>query len=205
MQHRPGTSHSNADALSRRPCLHNPCNHCDRLEFRDHLLGKQQSIDQAEDASCQAVTIDKGSDIGTWTTSDLRRVQEQDKDIQPVIEWLERSNTRPHWEDVAPRSENTKAYWAQWDILKLFDGVLFRLWENSTGDQVTKQLVVPKSLRPSVLHLLHNLPTSGHMGVAKTTERVRERFYWVNVRRDVYNWCKNCDMCASRRGPPKKI
>ena len=132
-------------------------------------------------------------------------MQEQDKDIQPVIEWLERSNTRPHWEDVAPRSENTKAYWAQWDNLKLFDGVLYRLWENSTGDLATKQLVVPKSLRPSVLHLLHNLPTSGHMGVAKTTKRVRERLYWVNVRRDVYNWCKNCDMCVSRRGPPKKI
>ena len=31
IQHRPGKSHSNADTLSRRPCLSQYCRHCDRM------------------------------------------------------------------------------------------------------------------------------------------------------------------------------
>ena len=204
VQHRPGAGHNNADALSRRPCLYQPCRHCDRLESRDHLHEKQRESGTT-DASCQAVTIENHQDVGSWTLAELRQAQTQDKNIQPVMEWLEKSDTRPSWENVAPQSETTKAYWAQWDSLKLYNGVLYRLLENANGDKVTKQLVVPESLRPSVLHHLHNLSTSGHLGVAKTTGRIKERFYWVNVHKDVRNWCKSCDVCASRRGPPKKI
>ena len=32
IEHRPGSLHGNADALSRRPCLSDGCRHCDRLE-----------------------------------------------------------------------------------------------------------------------------------------------------------------------------
>ena len=134
------------------------------------------------------MTVDNYPDIGTWTTTDLRQAQEQDKDIHPIIKWLEKSVTRPCWENVAPQSETTKVYLAQWDSLKLYSGVLCHLWENAAGDKITKQLVVPKNLRPSVLHLL---PRSGHMEVAKTTGRIKERFYWMNVHRDVQNWCRN--------------
>ena len=142
-------------------------------ESRDHLHGTG-----AIEALCQSVMVDSHPDISTWTATDLQWAQEQDKDIHPVIIWLEKSVTKPCWEKVALQSETTKAYWAQWDSLKLYNGVLYCIWENATGDKITKQLVIPKDLRPSVLHLLHNLPTSGHMGVAKTTGRVRERFYW---------------------------
>ena len=159
----------------------------------------------ANSASCQSITASHCPDISTWTAKDLQQAQEQDKDLCPVIVWLEKSTTKPCWEEVAPQSETTKAYWAQWESLKLCEGALYRPWENAVGDRITKQLVVPKQLRPSVLHLMHNLPTSGHMGVAKTAGRIKERFYWVSVHKDVQNWCKNCDLCASRRGPPKKI
>ena len=120
----------------------------------------------------QLVMVDSRPDISTWTATDLQRAQELDKDIHPVTIWLEKSVAKPCWEKVAPQSETTKSYWAQWDSLKLYNGVLYRMWENATGDKITKQLLVPKDLRPCVIHLLHNLPTSGHMGVAKTTGRV---------------------------------
>ena len=50
---------------------------------------------------------------------------------------------------------------------------------------------------------LHDTQMAGHLGVAKTLSRVRERFYWVQCRRDVQEWCHNCD--AQKRGPQKKI
>jgi len=46
------------------------------------------------------------------------------------------------------------------------------------GDAITKQLILPESLRKEVLQQLHNSQTAGHLGVAKTLSRVREeRFY----------------------------
>ena len=83
--------------------------------------------------------------------------------------------------------------------------MLYRLWETLSGDAIVKQLILPKSLRSEVLQQLHNTQTAGHLGVAKTPSRVRERFYWVQCRHDVREWCRNCDLCAQKRGPQKKI
>ncbi|GFW29147.1 retrovirus-related Pol polyprotein from transposon 412 [Trichonephila clavipes] len=38
----------------------------------------------------------------------------------------------------------------------------------------------------------------------KTLQKVRERFYWNNVRSDVEKCCRTCDPCASRKGPRKR-
>lgn len=48
---------------------------------------------------------------------------------------------------------------------------------------------------------LHNSPTGGHFGVLKTLSKVRERFLWPRCRQFVENWCRQCDKCASRKGP----
>ncbi|GFV66700.1 retrovirus-related Pol polyprotein from transposon 412 [Trichonephila clavipes] len=38
----------------------------------------------------------------------------------------------------------------------------------------------------------------------KTLQKVRERFYWNNVRSDVEKCCRICDPCAARKGPRKR-
>ena len=61
-------------------------------------------------------------------------------------------------------------------------------WENSAGNQITKQLVLPKTLRAAVLEQLHNLPTAGLLKINKTMGKVKEQFYWVSYG-DVKKWC----------------
>ncbi|GFX22404.1 retrovirus-related Pol polyprotein from transposon 412 [Trichonephila clavipes] len=56
----------------------------------------------------------------------------------------------------------------------------------------------------TVLKELHGSPTGGHFGVMKTLQKVRERFYWNNVRSDVEKYCRTCDPCAARKGPRKR-
>ena len=34
---------------------------------------------------------------------------------------------------------------------------------------------------------------------------VGKRFYWVQCQQGVREWCRNCDLCAQKRGPQKKI
>ena len=45
------------------------------------------------------------------------------------------------------------------------------------------------------------METAGHLGVNKTLERVKERFYWPGCTKDVKDWCRACDLCASRERP----
>ncbi|UYV84144.1 K02A2.6-like, partial [Cordylochernes scorpioides] len=48
---------------------------------------------------------------------------------------------------------------------------------------------------------LHNSPSGGHFGIAKTLGKVKERFYWAGCRASVEKWVRQCTECASRKGP----
>ncbi|KAJ8962270.1 hypothetical protein NQ318_018249 [Aromia moschata] len=103
--------------------------------------------------------------------------------------------------EVSRYGTTIKGYWAQWNSLCLRDGLLHRKWESPDGVSAVYQLVLPKARIHQVLEELHNSPTGGHFGVTRTLARVRDRFYWVNCRRDVEEWCKRCDLCSAKKGP----
>ena len=72
-------------------------------------------------------------------------------------------------------------------------GVLYRLAEK--GEEKFKQLLVPKSKREEVLRLAHESLLGGHLGIAKTTEKVVKSFYWPGVLGDVKRFCRSYDKC----------
>ena len=86
----------------------------------------------------------------------------------------------------------------------LRQGVPYRKCDNRDFGQAQMQLVVPKPLNREVLVQLYDIPTSGHLGVTKTLSKLRTRFYWVNCRSDVEEWCRKCDACTKRKGPQRK-
>jgi hypothetical protein len=57
------------------------------------------------------------------------------------------------------------------------------------------QIVVPKVLRRKILELAHDIPASGHLGMAKTLDRIRNHFYWPGINRDVKTYVRTCDIC----------
>ena len=74
-----------------------------------------------------SVAITSLADLDKY--EELRVAQLQDLDIQPVLQWKETDSSRPSREDVAKYSSTTKLNWAQWNSLKLDQGVLHRIWE----------------------------------------------------------------------------
>ena len=196
IQHRVGIKHNNADALSRRPCLSDGCKHCDNLEMKSR-----------DAVACYAVTVHPlpGSEESSFPQHEMLQAQSDDPEIGPILQLLKNDGIRPPWQVVSEFSQPTKVYWAQWRSLALVDGVLYRDWETPVGDKVIKQLVLPQKYRREVLMQLHNSVSGGHLGVSKTLGKVRERFYWVQCRKDVQSWCRNCDLCASKRGPQRKV
>ncbi|GFV07368.1 retrovirus-related Pol polyprotein from transposon 412 [Trichonephila clavipes] len=110
----------------------------------------------------------------------------------------------PSWQDIAPFHPTTKRYWVLWDNLHLRNDVLYRKWESDDEKTFRWQLILPKTRISTVLKKLHGSPTGGHFGFMKTLQKVRECFYWNNVRSDVEKCCRICDPCAARKGPRKR-
>ncbi|KAL1272916.1 hypothetical protein QQF64_028778 [Cirrhinus molitorella] len=197
--HRAGSGHQNADALSRRPCSADGCRYCDKREARDREL--ENTDVRGTSLGCQQGNTSVCLAVETVSIEDWRRLQEDDADLQPVIQWVQ-AQQRPPWEEVAIVSLSTKNLWAKFKDLRLQDGVLQREWKDPATGDGRWQVVVPRSLREGVIRSAHGTVGSGHFGVSKTLKRVRQGFYWGLVRRDVEDFCRRCDECTARKGPP---
>ncbi|UYV65814.1 hypothetical protein LAZ67_3005530, partial [Cordylochernes scorpioides] len=61
-------------------------------------------------------------------------------------------------------------------------------------------LVVPKKRRKEVMSEYHNHMLNGHLGVARTTYRLKNKYYWPSMLKDVSEFVKTCHLCQSRKG-----
>ncbi|KAJ8962301.1 hypothetical protein NQ318_018280 [Aromia moschata] len=122
-----------------------------------------------------------------WSSEELKKSQKKDSDLKLIRNWV-KNGVRPTWQEVSRYGTTIKGYWAQWSSLCLRDGLLHRKWESPDGVSAVYQLVLPKARIHQVLEELHSSPSGGHFGVTRTLARVRDRFYWVNCRRDVEEW-----------------
>ena len=55
-----------------------------------------------------------------------------------------------------------------------------------------------------ILSASHSSPTAGHSGVAKTSEKIKQRFYWPGLQEDTNLFVTRCPECQKHLGPPKK-
>ena len=63
------------------------------------------------------------------------------------------------------------------------------------------QLVVPKGLQLQIMQAAHDDVFAGHLGVAKTYEVIRQRFYWFKMFQDIQHYCRSCPDCARKKTP----
>lgn len=66
-------------------------------------------------------------------------------------------------------------------------------------------IVVPKQLRQVVLKTYHNGAMGGHLGFGKTLARIKEKYFWTGISRDVQQHCAQCKVCHLRRGPARRL
>ena len=145
-----------------------------------------------------AQSKDQISEPAEWITgkssADLAEEQKKDPVLREVMEMLNKYTAQPKWSDISDTNPDVKAYWAQWNQLLLRDCILYR--SSSTNPSLLQlQLVVPKQLKNEILEALHDNITAGHPGIARTTERVKARFYWYRMDADIKQYCQQCDGC----------
>ncbi|GBM33055.1 Retrovirus-related Pol polyprotein from transposon 297 [Araneus ventricosus] len=120
-EHRKGTSHGNADALSRRPCKES-CKHCAIAEKKFRI---------ETDIFVKVLTTND-----PWSSNEVQKAQLEDPAISPILEKKLNPEDRPE-------SPATKRYWALWDSLHLKDGVLY------DGSSWRWQLILQQNSRSS--------------------------------------------------------
>lgn len=84
-------------------------------------------------------------------------------------------------------------------LFLVLDGILYRRNMRTEGHELL--IVVPSHLRATVLAQLHDVPTAGHLGVSRTYDRVRRRFFWPGLYRSVRRYVAACEPCQRRKKP----
>ena len=87
-----------------------------------------------------------------------------------------------------------KTYLGIWEQLRVIEGGLYRKVLDPVFGNLF-QLVLPKTLHSEVFKSLHSDVTSAHLGVNRTIDRFKSRFYWPNMREDISKWCRECLLC----------
>lgn len=186
--HRPGQRHNNADALSRIPCKQ--CGY--NTDWEKKL--------QNEKGIVRSVNGNLSNEFSQVEQLTLKELQENDKDIQ-FIKGSFLNKKRPQFLEISGKSLSVRCLWSQWDILEVFEGILYRRFETSDNSKNRLQAIVPYSERRNVLFQCHDNKTSAHLGVRKTIERIRQKYYWPGLQADVRRYIKGCEFCNRRKNP----
>ena len=65
-------------------------------------------------------------------------------------------------------------------------------------DKSTLRLFIPTHLRQMVVHQYHD--DNGHMGVQKTYDAIRQKYFWPNLFQELYEYVSKCVDCQARSG-----
>ena len=188
VMHRKGVLHNNADSLSRHPGVLQD----KEQQHQDGLVGEETSLVMAT-LTAQPVLTER-------SPKEIRALQLTDTVLGPLMEAME-ANQKPEAATTRGKDRSYTLLLQQWDQLIMQEGLLFRNYQDASGNTQWSQLVVPKALQEEVIYSLHGGVASGHLGEEKTLSRLREKFYWPGFSQQVQDWCRSCYSCAARKTP----
>ena len=175
IEYRKTTDHGNADALSRLP------------------FGPDPSFDGVEgDADVDTVCAIRTISLQLNPTDPGVLAKESAKD--PVLAKV-MLFTREGWSPKAEPEDQGKDYSVE-DFRKISASLTTVHGCLLYGSRV----IIPPSLQPQVLELLH----LGHFGMQRMKQLARTAVYWPRIDTDIMNQCHRCSTCAEHQHMPAK-
>ena len=84
----------------------------------------------------------------------------------------------------------------------LRNGLLYKKVQFYSHDQTTLQFVLPQNYREQAMNACHN--DIGHLGLERSLDLLKDRFYWPGMSTDMENHIQTCDRCLQFKSKPKK-
>ena len=173
VQHRKGTLHGNADALSRRSDID------EELEERN---------DPREPRADYVCSLGRGESPVEWKSE-----QEKDSDLCKVVQWVT-GESWPSRNVLQAESPAVSSYAAWRERLEVKEGILYLRDPRAHG--CLPKVCVPVHLQENVLLKAHEL---GHQGIGTTVEQVRQRFYFPQLARKTAEALSRCGDCLQKK------
>ena len=91
-----------------------------------------------------------------------------------------------------------------WDKIRVMLKYIFK--DSKIFINIFKNLIInpDQDEIQNILKEYHSNVTSGHSGIHKTCSRIREKYYWPTIKRDVERFIKHCDSCQRYKLVRKK-
>ena len=151
------------------------------------------------DSPFDAVTVKALNDSDNIPS--VASARRNDPALKHLLHWIARG-TPPSSQKFKglPRTTWNSAH--EFRSLKVVKDILCREFIHKGGSSHHQQLI-PASLVHENLKSIHSSPTGGNLGIFKTVEKVRERFYWPGFQEDIKFFINRCEQCRKRVNPPK--
>ncbi|CAG2221579.1 unnamed protein product [Mytilus edulis] len=192
---RPGIKHSNADALS-------------RLDYNDQLCEHQKRDEYKEDCKCCKGLMEDWQKfkLEIDNIKELSSKIDHRKDTESKIRVTTRQQhyKNPDRDKAASLNPAVRRYWLNWQNVVLVEGVIFQKWILDEDGKYNLQLIVPAILQKEIMINCHDTPFSGHLGVAKTKDKMRQNFTWYGIGKDVTSHIKMCQICNRLKNSSRK-
>ncbi|GFY34777.1 retrovirus-related Pol polyprotein from transposon 17.6 [Trichonephila clavipes] len=157
-------------------------------KFRPYIFGKHFTVVTDHHSLCWLMNLkDPSGRLARWAL----RLQEHDFDVKYKTE---KDQDLVKLKLLSNSSKNEE--------FRFIDGILCR--KNFDPDGKLWLPVIPKHLRADILRHFHDAPTAGHLGFAKTYDRICKRFYWPGMYRNIVRYVMHCRECQRRKSVPQR-
>ena len=119
------------------------------------------------------------------TLNEIRKAQQNNTEIAQIIEAVKAGS----W-TIENDSNLCKHFTTIKEELFVDDNILYR----QVNDERI-QVIFPPSLHKDIIELVHSSATGGQLGVARTTSKLLECFYWPCLRKIVAHFICRCLVC----------
>ncbi|KAG5267095.1 hypothetical protein AALO_G00239850 [Alosa alosa] len=181
--YRPGSSHQNADALSRVP-----------VEVNSHLV-EAQVLPRPSDGQDTRGSPEVDVPQGKWTA-----LQEADRDLKLIRQWKAESKSLQEL-DPQPLTSIGRRLLREWERLQLCDGVLVRASRDPMTGQPLTPAIVPAKVQRELWTSYHQ--AFGHARGQRMVQALRSRVYWDGMARDSGQWVAECRQCVLGHAGPE--
>ena len=139
---------------------------------------------------------------GGFDVADLLKMQSNDQEIGKWIEGVGKG-----WIDVSPEERPnpySRMYLDAEGLLRVKYNGGRKTVQHPHGKREMRRVVFPKALHDQACRLCHDTPLAGHMGIKRTWRRVRDAFWWEEMKEDVTKYVNNCERCGKNKHSTSK-
>ena len=124
-------------------------------------------------------------------------MQRRDPELAALIDFLEN--------DILPTNDKytCKILLTSENFYIGQDGLLYNIDLNRRRNacESFSRLVIPAALRLEILSNVHDHVAGSHFGFNKTFSKLKQRYWWKGMFKDVEHWVKSCVECSMRKPP----